>query len=98
MAGPRKHGLNGVGVESTCSDIGAKLSGCLVCRALGPVRSRLAHRLVGVCGAEEPGRAVRACPRSRSAPIPTGPRVSLLAIVLPGAERGEELVSGLGIK
>ena len=57
MASGAENRLDDVGVEATRPDIGAELGGSLVRRALGPVRARLAHRLVGVGGGEDAGRA-----------------------------------------
>ena len=57
MAGGAEHRLDRVSVEATGLDVGAELGSRLVGRALGAVGTRLAHRLVCVGRAEDPGRA-----------------------------------------
>ena len=67
VAGGAEHGLDRVAVEPAGRDLGAQLGGRVVGASARAVRPRLAHRLVGVGGAEDPRRAARS-------PRPTRPR------------------------
>ena len=48
MADGAEHGVGGLGVETAGPDLGAQLGRRVLRRELGPVRPRLAHRLVGI--------------------------------------------------
>ena len=56
VPGGGEHGLDRVGVQPPGLDLGAQLGGRVLGRERRPMRARLAHRLVGVGGAEDPGR------------------------------------------
>ena len=57
MTGDAEHRLHGICVKAPGLDVGPKLDSCVLGRALGPVGTRLAHRLVGVGCTEDPSRA-----------------------------------------
>jgi hypothetical protein len=54
MAGGAEDGLDGLGVAAAGLHVGPQRRGRLVGRVGRPVGTRLAHRLVGVGGAEDP--------------------------------------------
>jgi hypothetical protein len=56
VAGGREHRLDGLAIQSTSADLGAKLNGSLLGRERRAMGARLPHRLVRVGGAEQPRR------------------------------------------